>query len=444
MTETTRYSRIALAIGFLSLAGGPAVLLTDVGVALARGWRIAARVEIALLAVLAVVLGYALLALASGRGRAFLARRAGRLFALAFSVGAALVAAEVYLHTLGRPLWTSAINTRPPDLTLEFHPDPKIMPGVHGPTRYTTNDYGLRGPRLGDPETEQSSDRPYRILCLGASTTECVYLDDQKTWTRLLMDECNDRTRRRNHYWVAAAAVSGCATRDHLAFLRENPLLERFNSVIVLAGINDLGLALLDRDVPPPAPLIWSRLAIPKLISQIWSRRTAARRLEAEDPHGGNYVKRRDRRAKAKLVIDPPDLSAALDRFRRRLREMIAAARDRGVEPVLLTQPVLWSQLLSAEARGLLWMGELPDGDYLAVSSLRALIDQYNRALRDVCDEADVSCIDLAAMSGVDAYFYDDCHFNEEGAAEVAHLVADGILGKRTPKARDSVGPGIE
>ena len=36
--------------------------------------------------------------------------------------------------------------------------------------------------------------------------------------------------------------------------------------------------------------------------------------------------------------------------------------------------------------------------------------------------------IDLSALDGDPAMFYDDCHFTETGAREVARLVADWFL----------------
>jgi hypothetical protein len=49
-----------------------------------------------------------------------------------------------------------------------------------------------------------------------------------------------------------------------------------------------------------------------------------------------------------------------------------------------------------------------------------------------------VEYVDLRDMSGDPRWFYDDCHFNEAGAAEVARRLADHLartgLG-RTPRA---------
>jgi hypothetical protein len=53
----------------------------------------------------------------------------------------------------------------------------------------------------------------------------------------------------------------------------------------------------------------------------------------------------------------------------------------------------------------------------------------FNDALRDVCREPGMTCRDLAAaLPARAAYFYDDMHFSEEGAARVAELVVGWIV----------------
>ena len=50
-------------------------------------------------------------------------------------------------------------------------------------------------------------------------------------------------------------------------------------------------------------------------------------------------------------------------------------------------------------------------------------MDAYNEALMTECTEMGVVCADLSSMNGNPDYFYDDCHFTESGATEVAHLL---------------------
>src|SRR6185295_4099420 len=63
----------------------------------------------------------------------------------------------------------------PPHLHQEMHPTPEIMPGVSGTARFEVSSLGLRGDEL-------PAARDLRILALGGSTTECLYLDQTEAW----------------------------------------------------------------------------------------------------------------------------------------------------------------------------------------------------------------------------------------------------------------------
>ena len=99
--------------------------------------------------------------------------------------------------------------------------------------------------------------------------------------------------------------------------------------------------------------------------------------------------------------------------------------RDREPPRVEIPADVLWDEQLSPQAEALLWMGNTAEaGHYVSVAGLRQGIDRYNEVLQLVCDELRVACIDLRPLRGRAEFFYDDCHFNEAGAREVAGIVA--------------------
>ena len=68
-----------------------------------------------------------------------------------------------------------------PRMERTFHPAPEFMPGVTGVSTFRTNSQGLRADELTGQEGR-------RILALGGSTTECLYLDQSEAWPRLLQD----------------------------------------------------------------------------------------------------------------------------------------------------------------------------------------------------------------------------------------------------------------
>jgi hypothetical protein len=70
-----------------------------------------------------------------------------------------------------------------------------------------------------------------------------------------------------------------------------------------------------------------------------------------------------------------------------------------------------------------MWLGYVKDQGYLSVPLLRKGMDLFNARLVEICAELGVEVVDLSSMNGVEAYFYDDCHFTEAGAREVARLI---------------------
>jgi len=59
------------------------------------------------------------------------------------------------------------------------------------------------------------------------------------------------------------------------------------------------------------------------------------------------------------------------------------------------------------------------------VRVLNILMKKYNDIVRTVCQENNVQCIDLTKhLPSNTNVFYDDCHFNENGAEMVAEIVA--------------------
>src|SRR5947209_14226746 len=93
-------TRTRWAVGFLSLAALPALILVAAATAHADGWRLTSRLDMAVVGAAAAVLTPAVLLGAVPRGRRWLGDRAGRLALLATSLTLALVTAEVALRLL--------------------------------------------------------------------------------------------------------------------------------------------------------------------------------------------------------------------------------------------------------------------------------------------------------------------------------------------------------
>jgi lysophospholipase L1-like esterase len=264
--------------------------------------------------------------------------------------------------------------------------------------------------------------------------------------------------------WVGNIGRSGHGSRDHVMEMRLLVPHLPVDALVVMMGVNDLGLRLaqdaafdpnfLSTDehvayqtahtfsVRPDDPnrAFYEKGVVGRLLGL---DPDAARRKphQVVDNAGLVFQKWRDYRRTGTSVETLPPMDGALAEYARNAEEIVARARDLGMRVVLVTQPALWRAGLTPEETGTLWMGgigdyqEKPGARYYTPDALGRGLAAYNRALLDVCGRTGAECVDLAPRVGQDlGTFYDDCHLNEAGARAVARAIADDLK-SRSPFA---------
>ena len=374
------------------------------------------------------------------------------------AVLAGLAVVELALRTLSIATHYRVLR---PNLHLTTHPQPPHIVGITGPSRYSTNELGMRArpwPREGR--------RVYRILAVGGSTTQDVYLDDTEAWTAVLEKELAG-TPDAAEVWIGNVGKSGLSARDHAVqiprLLTQHPGI---NAMLVLAGANDFLTTVSQGDAYRQPPAITEHSAqqqqtlrafdvVPRrLVEQselqglAWYRRTGiwqglrlaranllARRMappRTQDSTGAIYSTwRAYRRAAPQLIDRLPDLNAALEEYERNLTSIIESAAAGKVRLVFLTQPMIWRPRMSPEEERRLWLGGLgdfmsgPGHAYYTPAALAEGMQRFNDRLMEVSVRRGVECFDLAAQVPRDTLlYYDDAHYTEEGARVVARAVA--------------------
>lgn len=373
-------------------------------------------------------------------------RWAARATLLCLSVFAALAAGEAALRVV-RPdrAW---LYVNPPNATSVFRPSPGVMPGVEGESRFITNSDGVRGDEL-------TADFTYRILAVGGSTTECLYLDQGEAWPQLLQRGLNEG-RRGRRVWVGNAGKSGLDSRDHVVGLgRMLDQYRNIDAVIILVGVNDL-LSRLKWDAAYDPDFLGRAGAEQVLLKRCFSnyeggplplyRRTAVwglvrdakarlfpapeSKLEQDDAGKAYATWREHRRRAAAIRRALPDLSTALAEYARNINTLIDVARSRAARPIFVTQPAMWRDDLPPQLEDLLWTGGLgeymkePGKEYYSAGALEAGMRLYNETLIRTCRERGAEYVDLAPLVPRDTgAFYDDVHYNEAGARLVAEVI---------------------
>lgn len=390
------------------------------------------------------------LSLLSRTGRDRLQRSTSKILFLCISSALCLLCLEVAVRWMSPPSpFHPALSMRP-SYRRQMQVD---LRGVSPRGNFTTNRWGLRGDEPPDHWNEC-----YTIITVGGSTTQCFYLDDRKTWPRLLQDKLTTTNRR---LWVGNGGLDGHSTRGHLIMMREAMARIRPDAVVALVGMNDFSLSLkeLERrdgngydpapnlELPedprdPVAGLLRSASRYSRVlqIAELW-KRVLGREVVLVNKSGqgtGDVMP---------LAQTPPELPAELElvlpqleEFRANLKEMIAIGRAHGIRMVFLTQPHQFQddEFHRRQYPRYYWMNtgdDSADGSPpWSAAQHWLLLQEYNRNLMQVCRVEGVECYDLAAaIPHGTTCFYDTVHFNEFGADLVAREVAAYLEGCGVP-----------
>ncbi|MCA8955183.1 MAG: hypothetical protein KDC87_03860 [Planctomycetes bacterium] len=373
-----------------------------------------------------------------------------RMLLAGTGIAGTLLAAELGLRALA-PRPAGRFLVREPNLRATFRPFPNAMPGVGPVAQFHTNSLGLRGREVG------ATDR-VRILAIGGSTTECLYLDQERAWPAVLERALSRASGVST--WVGNAGVSGHSSLEHTVQARH--LLSqppRLDILVILVGVNDLWrrVALRDADYAPArdrsaaalqsltSRAFWAYpkapdethrrdFALLRLLDRVVPRVSAAQRTHdmVQDDCGKFLIDARRTRAAADRLDRLPELAAALDEYRRNLTEIAHCAKRHRVRLVLLTQPHLYQAGIPAPHEAALAFGWTPPSTrptYFTARVLAQGLDAYNRTLREVCTATGVECFDAATALPKDlAVMYDDVHFTDEGSRRLGEALARHLL----------------
>jgi lysophospholipase L1-like esterase len=304
------------------------------------------------------------------------------------------------------------------------------IPGYPRGVRRVTTD--ARGWRV-QPPADYAAKPALRIVAIGGSTTEDIFLDDRSTWAhRLQQLLAADRPGAQ----VINTGVSGLRAANHKATLALTAELKP-DLVLILLGANDWNKQIKDHFEPRRdafKPLPFRLTALPRVIDTLvvaplrkqtsggarsWADRTIVINA-AEDFNGG---RRRFTQRQPVHRWVPAEVAPS---YRADLEAIAALCKERTLRCVWLSQPTAYGPPDPAPAfTRHFWMTP-PHADYgLDLDSLRKVAKLYNDHLGAFAARHGQPFCDLAAGMGPEpAHYYDEMHYTDEGAARVAQLVA--------------------
>lgn len=318
------------------------------------------------------------------------------------------------------PQLPSDYITLPPNTHLRVDIEAPNLPGLSGIHTYSTDEQGYRvAPRIDYARADA-----LRIFAIGGSTTECTVLDDTGTWSYLLQEGL--ATALGKPVQIVNTGVSGLRARNHLATLRHVLDLHPA-AVIFLVGAND-----------------WERqirkhfATIPLWVEKVRLRQTLLglallRIVEGTVAPIGRPVDRDE------VIVDNGDhlrpLQHSLDRPEKRrftpsvidpdytgyLESISTLCHERNLPCIFVTQPTAHSPEASPEMRATFWMTPPYTSYTLPIEDMAHIAALYNHFLVDFARKHNDPVCDLAsALAPTVDNFYDDFHFNQSGARNVA------------------------
>jgi lysophospholipase L1-like esterase len=290
----------------------------------------------------------------------------------------------------------------------------------------TRNSLGFRGPEL-----PPGADNRLTIITIGGSTTECHFLNDNKTWTYLLGKELQSSFK---NVWVNNAGFDGHSTYGHLVLLNDYVKKLKPCLVLFLIGINDV-----ESDAPSFHDKLNTRGAYSDLKHYIFENSEVLnlalnfvrgwRAQKFNNTTNSMLVLNNSNQLKIPEGIIQKRLSAQknyLDKFHERLTQLVDTCLRNGITPVFLTQPNQFGDGIDSTTGTNLELYKIAD-DMNGKLQWR-LLELYNNVTRKTAREKQIDVIDLASLLPKDSrYFYDNSHFTNQGAEKIAVLVKNAL-----------------
>ncbi len=329
-----------------------------------------------------------------------------------------------------------------------------VIEGIAGQTgtmEFKINEFGFRSSSM---KTAAKPGRTYRIFFLGGSTTEELFLPEEKTFPSLVEKKLSGALPGKRFECINGG-ISGYLAADTLSLLIYKVLYYEPDLVLVTLGANDLLYGTLPTYDPIRRPDYRKTIydayleespskTLARFLKHSQFLKLIKRRLvnrlfpPAEEKYKNPFEQYEAfRRSRLTRPFTPIEQSKSLEDFLEHLREMIAVARTRGVRFILMTEPFVYQEKLDAAVNERLWMGWLGSVSHrpinLSPDFLAREMNRFDDAVRELARKEGVELIDLEREIPKDlVHFYDDVHLTPAGAERAGEVVS-AYLATREP-----------
>ncbi len=292
----------------------------------------------------------------------------------------------------------------------------------------TRNSLGFRG---AEPPADMS--KTLTLITIGGSTTQCFFLSDDKTWTARLGNELGNSFQP---VWINNAGLDGHSTWGHLVLLEDYVVKLHPKVALFLVGANDVARSSIDEwdaenvksgvQFGSVKAFVKSLSAYSEVVALLLNMQRSLTAYQAGLIHSQVDLKNQgyvDVSPQAEQEQINQISGKPLNDYRGRLKSIIEACRNAGIEPVFITQPLLvgfgTDDVTGVDLARVRAYGPNQSGKLYWDS-----VEVYNNATRSVGSENNVQVIDLARqLPKSSRYFYDFIHYTPEGAQAIADII---------------------
>ena len=288
---------------------------------------------------------------------------------------------------------------------------------------HTKNSLGFRG-----SEPPKNLGDYLSIITVGASSTECFYLSDNKTWPYLLEQKLKQSY---NNVWLNNAGLDGHSTFGHIILLEDYLVKLKPKIILFLIGSVDIGrddLNKYDKNALRGVYMSWKDFLLRNsetlsvFANVLKSLDPRQKSLGHENLNNTNKIENLEISEEAQKAEILKHKSKYLEKYCERLLQLIDISKRNGIEPILITHPAFFGSGIDASTG--LNLETVKVSDSMNGKLFWEILELYNDTVKEVGKSTNTFVIDLAnKVPKSSLYFYDNFHFTNEGAEKVSGIL---------------------
>lgn len=269
----------------------------------------------------------------------------------------------------------------------------------------------------------------YSIVFLGGSTTECMYVDEDRRFPYVVGEILEQETGKKINSYNGGMAGNNALHAIDILVNKVIPLEPQI--VVYMENINDLSTLVYEgtywnqNTSRSPLETLKKRKLVGKLLKEIFIPNL---NKAYKDFNAAVFRAPEDEFAHARGKKITIDKAKIMNEFSMNLQTLICICQAHGIVPVLMTQ----ANRITANPDPVVaaYVGRYGDDTGISYPAFKDLYDAFNGAIREAGKRNNVMVIDLAA--GVPPhkdYLYDMVHFNDRGSQYAAEIIAARLKG---------------